>query len=40
MASDKAGDNVLVRVENLKKYFPIMQGLLFSRQVGCCESSG
>jgi oligopeptide transport system ATP-binding protein len=34
MASDKAGDNVLVRVENLKKYFPIMWGLLFSRRVG------
>jgi oligopeptide transport system ATP-binding protein len=27
-------DEVLVKVENLKKYFPIMRGLLLSRQVG------
>jgi oligopeptide transport system ATP-binding protein len=38
MASNQAGDNVLVRVEHLKKYFPIMRGLLFSRQVGAVKA--
>jgi oligopeptide transport system ATP-binding protein len=38
MASDKAGDNVLVRVKNLKKYFPIMRGMLISRQVGAVKA--
>ena len=28
------GDNVLVQVKNLKKYFPITRGLVFSRHVG------
>ncbi|MDW7990822.1 MAG: ATP-binding cassette domain-containing protein [Anaerolineae bacterium] len=30
--------NVLVRVENLKKYFPITRGLLFQRQVGAVKA--
>ena len=34
----KAGDNVLVRVENLKKYFPISRGLIISRQVGAVKA--
>jgi oligopeptide transport system ATP-binding protein len=38
MASDKTDDQVLVRVVHLKKYFPIMQGLLFSRQVGAVKA--
>ncbi|HET90677.1 MAG TPA: dipeptide ABC transporter ATP-binding protein [Chloroflexi bacterium] len=29
-----ANNNVLVRVENLKKYFPITRGIVFSRHVG------
>ena len=29
---------VLVRVENLKKYFPIMQGMIWSRQVGAVKA--
>ncbi len=29
-----ADNNVLVRVENLKKYFPITRGVVFSRHVG------
>ncbi len=29
-----ADDNVLVRVEHLKKYFPITRGVIFSRHVG------
>jgi oligopeptide transport system ATP-binding protein len=30
--------NVLVRVENLKKYFPVTRGILFSRQVGAVKA--
>ncbi len=33
-----ANNNVLVRVENLKKYFPVIQGWLFSRQVGAVKA--
>jgi oligopeptide transport system ATP-binding protein len=29
---------VLVRVENLKKYFPIMRGMIWSRQVGAVKA--
>jgi energy-coupling factor transporter ATP-binding protein EcfA2 len=28
------GNSALVQVENLKKYFPVMRGLIFERQVG------
>ena len=28
----------LVRVENLKKYFPIYSGVIFSRQVGAVKA--
>lgn len=28
------GNSVLVQVENLKKYFPVMRGLVFERQIG------
>lgn len=31
-------NNILVRVENLKKYFPITRGLIFSRQVGAVKA--
>lgn len=31
-------ENVLVRVENLKKYFPITRGILFQRQVGAVKA--
>ncbi len=33
-----ADSNILVRVENLKKYFPITRGWLFSRQVGTVKA--
>jgi oligopeptide transport system ATP-binding protein len=32
--TDKSPNNVLVRVEHLKKYFPIKRGIIFSRVVG------
>lgn len=38
MASDNPANNVLVRVENLKKYFPITRGFLFSRRVGAVKA--
>ena len=38
MASNNSNGAVLVRVENLKKYFPIMRGMLFSRQVGAVKA--
>lgn len=38
MTSDNAGNNVLVRIEHLKKYFPIIRGMLFSRQVGAVKA--
>ncbi len=31
-------DNVLVRVEHLKKYFPITRGIIFQRQVGAIKA--
>ncbi len=31
-------DPALIRVENLKKYFPIMRGVIWSRQVGAIKS--
>jgi oligopeptide transport system ATP-binding protein len=31
-------DEILVRVENLKKHFPILQGILFQRQVGAVQA--
>ncbi|HEX6385733.1 MAG TPA: dipeptide ABC transporter ATP-binding protein [Anaerolineae bacterium] len=34
----KADNDVLVRVENLKKYFPITRGLIVSRQVGAVKA--
>lgn len=33
-----ANNNVLLRVENLKKYFPIMQGIILSREVGSVKA--
>jgi len=38
MTSDTAANNVLVRVQNLKKYFPVTRGILFSRQVGAVKA--
>jgi len=38
MAPDKSGNEVLVRVENLKKYFPIRRGFIFSREVGAVKA--
>ncbi|GAB4422502.1 MAG: dipeptide ABC transporter ATP-binding protein [Anaerolineae bacterium] len=35
---NNADNNVLVRVRNLKKYFPVTRGLLFSRQVGAVKA--
>ena len=32
------GKEVLVRVEGLKKYFPIMRGMIFKRQVGAVKA--
>lgn len=34
----KNGNDVLVRVENLKKYFPISRGIVFQRQVGAVKA--
>jgi ABC-type oligopeptide transport system ATPase subunit len=31
-------DHVLVRVEGLKKYFPITRGILIQRQVGAVQA--
>ncbi len=31
-------DNVLVRVEHLKKYFPITRGIVFQRQIGAIKA--
>jgi len=31
-------DNVLVRVEHLKKYFPITRGIIFQRQIGAIKA--
>jgi oligopeptide transport system ATP-binding protein len=36
--TDGREDNVLVRVVNLKKYFPIMRGIIFQRQVGAVKA--
>jgi oligopeptide transport system ATP-binding protein len=33
-SNDRSSDRVLVRVENLKKYFPITGGLIWSRKIG------
>lgn len=33
-----SSDSVLVRVEDLKKYFPIMRGILIQRQVGAVKA--
>jgi oligopeptide transport system ATP-binding protein len=38
MMPDKTNNEILVRVENLKKYFPVMRGMLFSRQVGAVKA--
>jgi oligopeptide transport system ATP-binding protein len=38
MMPDKTNNDILVRVENLKKYFPVMRGMLFSRQVGAVKA--
>jgi len=38
MASDTPDNHVLVRVEHLKKYFPVTRGILFSRQVGAVKA--
>lgn len=35
---EPADDRVLVRVEHLTKYFPIMRGLIWSRQVGAVKA--
>jgi oligopeptide transport system ATP-binding protein len=35
---NKSNGDVLVRVQNLKKHFPIRQGLLFSREVGAVKA--
>jgi oligopeptide transport system ATP-binding protein len=32
--ADNAGNNVLVQVEHVKKYFPITRGVVFSRRIG------
>jgi oligopeptide transport system ATP-binding protein len=32
--SDNSDNNVLIRVEHLKKYFPITRGIIFSRHIG------
>ncbi|MCX7682869.1 MAG: peptide ABC transporter substrate-binding protein, partial [Anaerolineae bacterium] len=29
-----ADNNILIKVEHLKKYFPITRGLIFSRHIG------
>jgi oligopeptide transport system ATP-binding protein len=36
--NNDTNDTVLIRVENLKKHFPIMRGLVWSRQVGAIKS--
>jgi oligopeptide transport system ATP-binding protein len=36
--NDTAQDEVLVRVEHLKKYFPITRGIIWSRQVGSVKA--
>lgn len=38
MAIDNVDNNVLVRVQNLKKYFPVTRGMLFSRQIGAVKA--
>lgn len=38
MMAIKTNGEALVRVQNLKKYFPIMQGLLINRQVGAVKA--
>ncbi len=38
MATANSNADVLVRVQNLKKYFPITRGILFSRQVGAVKA--
>ena len=35
---NNADDTLLIRVKNLKKHFPISQGLIWSRQVGAIKS--
>jgi oligopeptide transport system ATP-binding protein len=36
--SENTNGKVLVRIENLKKYFPISRGLLFQRQIGTVKA--
>lgn len=36
--NNDGNDSVLIRVEDLKKYFPIMRGFIWSRQVGAIKS--
>ena len=36
--SENAANDILVRVEGLKKYFPVRKGLIFSRQVGMVKA--
>jgi oligopeptide transport system ATP-binding protein len=38
MTDANNNDNVLLRVENLVKYFPIMRGIVFQRQVGAVHA--
>ena len=36
--TQKPDNEILLRVENLKKYFPVTRGLIFSRQVGAVKA--
>ena len=38
MMSSPMSDEILVRVENLEKHFPIRRGILFQRQVGAVQA--
>jgi len=38
MTSNNTNNDTLVRVQNLKKYFPINRGIIFSRQVGAVKA--
>ncbi|NIV31510.1 MAG: peptide ABC transporter ATP-binding protein, partial [Anaerolineae bacterium] len=36
--TDKVGKEVLVRVEGMKKHFPITRGLVFKRRIGAVRA--